>query len=137
MMEEIDQAILQIDLGNIAERAVLPVIDAIDKTTSAITALQNAGSLLASSMASVSQDFVNLMLSPKQTMQDVASTAFNAATNTFNNTMSPTIVLPNVVNANDFISTLQKNKQFESMVQDMTIGLMSGTNSLTKLKYKF
>ena len=56
---------------------------------------------------------------------------------TFNNSMSPTIVLNGVSNVSDFLRELQKNKQFESMMQDMTINLMNGGSSLAKLKYKY
>lgn len=56
---------------------------------------------------------------------------------TFNNAMSPTIVLNGVSNVSEFLRELQKNKQFESMMQDMTINLMNGGSSLAKLKYKY
>ena len=56
---------------------------------------------------------------------------------TFDNAMSPTIIVNGVSNANEFIRELQKNKQFESMMQDMTVNLMNGGASLSKLKYKF
>ena len=56
---------------------------------------------------------------------------------TFNNSMSPTIVVNGVSNVNEFIRELQKNKQFESMIQDMTINQMNGGNPLAKMKYKF
>ena len=56
---------------------------------------------------------------------------------TFNNSMSPTIVVNGVSNVNQFMRELQKNKQFESMMQDMTVNLMNGGNTLAKLKYKY
>ena len=47
------------------------------------------------------------------------------------------IVVNGVSNATEFIRELQKNKQFESMIQDMTINQMNGGNPLAKMKYKF
>ena len=70
----------------------------------------------------------------KDNLSNIVSTGSNAV---FNNTMSPTIVLPNVTNVNEFMAELQKNKQFESMIQDMTIKQLSGGSALAKLKYKF
>lgn len=43
--------------------------------------------------------------------------------------------LPNVQNADELISELQKNNRFEKVIQSMTLGAMTGKNSMSKYKY--
>jgi len=101
-----------------------------------LTPLKAGDSVLTAEATQTLWDFANNPLAfMKQNMG--MTTVSKSAGVTFNNSMSPTIVVNGVSNANEFIRELQKNKQFESMIQDMTINQMNGGNSLAKLKYKF
>ena len=44
--------------------------------------------------------------------------------------------LPNVANANDFVRELQRNKEFERIVQTMTVGRLGGAGTLAKYGIK-
>lgn len=54
-----------------------------------------------------------------------------------NNTIQANFNLPNVTNYEEFIAALQKDKRFERLVQDVTVGQMNGRSSLGKYKTKF
>lgn len=47
------------------------------------------------------------------------------------------IPIAHVSDYNDFVTQLKKDKQFEQMVQDVTIGRIAGKNSLSKNKYSW
>jgi hypothetical protein len=90
--------------------------------------------------AEATQNLWNFANNPLAFMKSTVGVPNSVSKNngvTFNNAMSPTIIVNGVSNANEFIRELQKNKQFESMMQDMTVNLMNGGASLSKLKYKF
>lgn len=101
-----------------------------------LTPLKAGDSVLNAQATQTLWDFANNPLAfMKQNLG--MTTVSKSAGVTFNNSMSPTIVVNGVSNANEFIRELQKNKQFESMIQDMTINQMNGGNPLAKMKYKF
>ena len=101
-----------------------------------LTPLKTGDSVLNAEATKNLWDFANNPLAFMK--QNVGMTTVSRTAGvTFNNSMSPTIVVNGVTNANEFIRELQKNKQFESMIQDMTINQMGGGASLSKLKYKF
>ena len=45
------------------------------------------------------------------------------------------ISIDHVDDYNDFVTKLQQDRKFESMVQDMTVGRLSGQSSLSKHRY--
>ena len=53
------------------------------------------------------------------------------------NEVHMSITLPNVTNYTEFVTQLQKDKRFESMIQDMTVNQLTNAGSLAKFKYKF
>ena len=55
---------------------------------------------------------------------------------TVNNDVVLNIALPNVQNTTDFINELKTNKQFEKVIQAMTIGNAMGNNSLNKMRIR-
>ena len=52
-----------------------------------------------------------------------------------NNTI--TIPIDHVNDYNDFVTKMQKDGKFEKMIEDMTIGKLTGKNSLSKNSYKW
>ncbi len=56
---------------------------------------------------------------------------------TVNADVNVSISLPNVQNATDFINELKSNKNFEKLVQSMTVDQLAGKNSLAKNRIKF
>lgn len=101
-----------------------------------LTPLKAGDSVLNAKATQTLWDFANNPLAFMRQNMGVTNVSRNSGV-TFNNSMSPTIVVNGVSNANEFIRELQKNKQFESMIQDMTINQMNGGNPLAKMKYKF
>ena len=61
----------------------------------------------------------------------------NNATTTLspNTTIQMNITLPNVKNYDEFKSALVADRNFQSAVQDMTLGAAMGKNSMSKYKY--
>lgn len=53
------------------------------------------------------------------------------------NEISATFNLPNVVDSQSFLEDLRNNKQFEKLVQAMTINQLNGKSALSKNKIKF
>jgi hypothetical protein len=51
---------------------------------------------------------------------------------TQNNSFAISFNMPNVTNYREFMSAMQKDKQFEKLIQEMTIGQINGNNSLKK-----
>ena len=88
------------------------------------------------------QNLVNLANNPQETILDnlrktsVPNVSPSQASNV-ENKINFNIELPNVQNANDFISELQRNDKFQRMIQDMTVGRLGNKSPLAKLKYKF
>lgn len=68
---------------------------------------------------------------------DGANILLTAGSRNVNTNVAMSITLPSVQNYNEFVSSLQKDKKFQSMIQDMTVNQMMGGNSLAKNKYKF
>lgn len=59
----------------------------------------------------------------------------NVNTN-INNDMNVTFNLPNVTDPQSFMKELQGNKQFERLIQSMTLDQLNGKNGLSKNKFK-
>lgn len=47
------------------------------------------------------------------------------------------IAIDHVEDYNDFVNQLKKDRQFEKMVQSMSVDLLAGKSSLAKNKYKW
>ena len=47
------------------------------------------------------------------------------------------IPIERVIDYNDFVSQLQKDRQFEKLVRSMSTDLLAGISSLSKNKYKW
>ena len=101
-----------------------------------LTPLKAGDSVLTAEATKNLWDFANNPLDFMKQNVGMTTVSKNAGV-TFNNSIAPTIVVNGVSNATEFIRELQKNKQFESMIQDMTINQMNGGNPLAKMKYKF
>ena len=88
------------------------------------------------------QNLVNLANNPQEAILDnlrktsVPNVSPSQASNV-ENKINFNIELPNVQNADDFISELQRNDKFQRMIQDMTVGRLGNKSPLAKLKYKF
>lgn len=74
--------------------------------------------------------FANL----SRSVQSVPKT--NVSSGVVNNDVVLNVSLPNVQNPTEFINELKTNKQFEKLVQSMTIGTAIGNNSLNKMRIR-
>ena len=91
--------------------------------------------------AGATQNIWDMANNPMQFIKDNLSFPINLPSNlsggNYDIQQNMSITLPNVMNYNEFVTALQHDKQFERMMQDVTINQLTKPNALSKFKYKF
>ena len=105
----------------------------IRKSDGAVLTRLNLGDSVLKKMAS--DNLWNMANDPTQFIKDNMPSntkVSNIGGGTQNNSFDISINVPNVTNYREFMSAMQKDKQFERLIQEMTLGQMNGNNSLRK-----
>lgn len=138
-LDDINTSLLQAQtygaLQTAAETAVGAAMQIVRDDNAILTPLKLARSVIGDAV-------VNAVASPTSLVKGLVTPGeTNKSANVVNNNqIAPTIVVNGVKNVSEFLTELQKNKNFEAMVQAMTINpLLAGgaTSSLAKNKFKF
>lgn len=82
---------------------------------------------------------VNGLTAPQVSLPfDIRKDFINSANPSVNQTINlGGINIEHIEDYNDFVTKLQKDRKFERMIQDMTIGRINGRSSLSKYKYNW
>ena len=99
--------------------------------------LRRLASRASNGLEAIDDPFSNLDISvnPALNIPTVTQPGTGSQSTNIENHFNIDFNLPNVQNADQLITELQRNNRFEKVVQSMTLGAMTGKNSMDKYRY--
>ena len=99
--------------------------------------LRRLASRASNGLEAIDDPFSNLDISvnPALNIPTVTQPGTGSQSTNIENHFNIDFNLPNVQNADQLITELQRNNRFEKIVQSMTLGAMTGKNSMDKYRY--